>query len=69
MLANFPRAASFAPLRKIARERNAIVAGFQHGVDRELAWAQNQYEVTYENVLTNVLFLYDRSAEIGGAPK
>lgn len=62
ILANFPTAEQFEPLRSIARDAGCLVAGFQHGVDREMAWAMDQYELALENVCSDLLIAYNEAS-------
>ncbi|WP_340302370.1 hypothetical protein [Roseobacter sp. HKCCD7870] len=62
ILTNFPTAEVFEPLRSIAERERCLVAAFQHGVDREMAWAVDQKEIVLENVLSDVLFTYNEAS-------
>lgn len=63
ILTNFPMAEVFEPLRPIAARARCLIAGFQHGTDREIAWAVDQKEILLENVFSDVLLTYNEAAK------
>jgi hypothetical protein len=63
ILTNFPNPECFVPLRKYARNAQCLIAGFQHGVSREIGWAMEQFEIIYENIFSDLLIVYNERAK------